>query len=92
MDDLLERQEMLGRFRRLMTELGRGSLTRNTFHEWEVAILLDFEGLAIDVRRRGELLRQYSRAVEDQLDSGLGPPMTFSEFLRLQTTRLPETE
>jgi hypothetical protein len=91
-DDLIEREEMLNRFRKLIGELLRGALTRNTFQEWEIAILLDFEAVPPDARHRDEILRRYARAVERQLDTGPGPPMKFSEFLSRRITRRPEIE
>ena len=75
---------MLNRFRRLIGEVSRGRLVRNAFAPWEVEILLDLEGCEIEPRRRDEILRQYQRAVERQLDNGPGPPMKLSRFLVLR--------
>jgi hypothetical protein len=91
-DDLIEREVMLNRFRKLMTEIARGSLSRNTFREWEIVIMLDLEAVPLDPRRREDILRQYVRAVERQLDVGPGPPMKFSEFLDRKSTRRPLME
>jgi hypothetical protein len=78
---------MLNRFRRLMAELQRGTITRNDFQAWEVDLLVDFESCQLDQRRRAEILRQYERAVERQLQTGPGPPMKLSEFLILRGRR-----
>ena len=78
---------MLNRFRRLMGELQRGAISRNDFQPWEVELLLDIETCQVERRRRIEILRQYQRAVERQLDSGPGPPMKLSEFLLLRAKR-----
>ena len=78
---------MLNRFRRLMAELQRGTITRNDFQAWEVDLLVDFESCQLDPRRRAEILRQYERAVERQLETGPGPPMKLSEFLILRGRR-----
>jgi hypothetical protein len=78
---------MLNRFRRLIAELQRGTITRNDFHAWEVDLLVDFESCQLDPRRRAEILRQYERAVERQLETGPGPPMKLSEFLVLRARR-----
>src|SRR5215467_4284014 len=91
-DDIIELELMLNRFRRLIAELIRGTVTRHSFQPWEVAILLDIETCQVEPKRRLELLRQYQRAVEKQLQSGPGPPMTFSEFLQLKSTRRPARE
>ncbi len=88
-DDIIALELMLNRFRRLITELMRGAVVRQSFQPWEIAILLDIETCQVEPKRRGDLLRQYQRAVEKQLQSGPGPPMNFSEFLQLKSTRRP---
>ena len=75
-DDLIQTELMLNRFRRLISELIRGTVERNAFQAWEVAILVDIESCDIPPKDRKEMLRQYQRAVEKQLDTGPGPPMT----------------
>ena len=80
-DDYEARERMLNRFRRLLTDLQRGRLSRNTFEPWEVDLLLDFDACQLEPRRREDTFRQYQRAVERQLESGPGPPMKFSQFL-----------
>ena len=82
-DDLIERELMLNRFRRPMTELQRGAINRNLFQQWEIDLLLDIEGCQLERRRRADVIRQYVRAVERQLENGRGPPMKLSEFLAL---------
>ena len=72
---------MLNRFNRLMRELMRGAIARNTFEAWEIDLLLDLETCQLERRRRWDILRQYQRAVERQLQNGPGPPMKLSEFL-----------
>jgi len=88
-DDIIELELMLNRFRRLIAELTRGNVVRQSFQPWEIEILLDFETCRVEPKRRLETLRQYGRAVEKQLQSGPGPPMKFSEFLQLKSTRRP---
>lgn len=79
--DLVQQELMLNRFNRLLREIMRGTAARNAFHPWEIEILLDLETCDLDPRRRGEILRQYQRAVERQMETGPGPPMKLSEFL-----------
>jgi hypothetical protein len=86
-DDLIERELMLNRFRRLLGEVLRRETGRNAFHPWEIAILLDLEECKLESRRRLEILRQYQRAVERQLEAGPGPPMKLSEFLVIRARR-----
>jgi len=78
---------MLNRFNRLTSELARGVLTRNVFQPWEVEILLDMQSCELPPRRRSDLLRQYQRAVERQLQNGPGPPMKLSSFLAMRACK-----
>ena len=78
---------MLNRFRRLVGEIQRGSITRNDFQPWEIELLLDMETCQLERKRRSDILRQYQRAVERQLEMGSGPPMKLSEFLQLRAKR-----
>ena len=80
-DDLVAREVMLNRFRRLIAEIGRGALSRNTFEAWEVELLLDLDACQLDARRRPEILKQYVRAVERQMENGPGPPVKLSHYL-----------
>ena len=78
---------MLNRFKRLIGELSRREMTRNSFQSWEIDLLLDFDACELPVRRRLDILRQYQKAVERQLESGSGPPMKLSDFLILREIR-----
>ena len=92
-DDLVARELMFNRFQRLIAEVIRGETRRTVFQSWEVDILIDIEGCALDPKRRVGTLRQYVRAVERQLDNGPGPPMKLSEFLdQRRMTRRPSKE
>lgn len=86
-DELEARELMLNRFRRLIGEVLRGKLARNNFAPWEMAILLDFDACELPPRRRTDILRQYQRAVERQLEAGPGPPMRLSHFLILRARK-----
>ena len=91
-DELVERELMLNRFRRLIGELVRGSVNRPVFQQWEIDLLVDIEHCPIDPKRREAMLRRYERAVTRQLEQGPGPPMKFSDFLQRQRTRRPSIE
>jgi hypothetical protein len=80
-DELVQQELMLNRFKRLLTEIMRGTVARNSFQPWEIEILLDLEACTLEPRRRSDILRQYERAVERQMESGPGPPLKLSEFL-----------
>jgi hypothetical protein len=86
-DDIIALEIMLNRFRRLMVEVLRGVIARNSFLPWEVEILLDLDTCQLERRRRNEILRQYQRAVERQMQMGPGPPMKLSEFLEFRAHR-----
>ena len=83
-DDLVEQELMLNRFNRLLGELMRGAITRNAFQPWEIDLLLDIDNCPLDRRRRQDILRQYRKAVERQLETGPGPPMKLSGFLAMR--------
>ena len=83
-DNLVELELMLNRFNRLVGELMRGAIARNVFQPWEIDLLLDIESCPLGRRRRLEILRQYQKAVERQLDIGPGPPMKLSVFLAMR--------
>ena len=86
-DDYEQREIQLNRFRRLIGELLRGEMNRNTFASWEIDLLLDFATCELPPRRRLEILRQYQKAVERQMETGPGPPMLLSHFLILREQR-----
>jgi hypothetical protein len=86
-DDSVALELMLNRFRRLVRDLQRGTITRTDFQPWEVDILLDIENCQLERGRREETLRRYQQAVERQLETGPGPPMKLSEFLKLRGQR-----
>jgi hypothetical protein len=91
-EELIDLELMLNRFKRLLGEVMRGALARNTFQPWEAAILMDLENCHLKSRRRTEILRQYQRAVERQMAVGPGPPMKLSEFLALRERRREERD
>ena len=74
--------EVLLQFNRLMRELLRGKINRNTFQPWEVEILLDIENCRIRESARENVLRRYQRAVQRQMEKRGVMPMKLSEFLR----------
>ena len=86
-DEYEQRERQLNRFRRLIGELLRGEMNRNSFEPWEIELLVDFETCQLPSRRRLEILRQYQRAVERQLEIGPGPPIKLSHFLVLREQR-----
>jgi hypothetical protein len=86
-DDLVSRELMWNRFRRLMGEIRRGAILRQEFQPWEIDVLRDIESCHLRSRRKERILQQYQRAVEHQLEMGPGPPMKLSEFLTRKARR-----
>lgn len=84
-DDPIQAELMLNRFRRLLGELQSGKTQRNQFEPWEIDILLDLESCQVSRRQWIATLRQYEKAVERQVEGGNGPPMKLSEFLALRS-------
>ncbi len=74
-------EETLGQFNRLIRELLRGQINRNTFRPWEVELLLDVENCNLRDSSRESTLRRYQKAVQRQLERGARQPMKLSDFL-----------
>jgi hypothetical protein len=77
----LDAETILAQFNRLMNELLRGKLVRNTFRPWEIAILLDIQMCDLRDGQKRETLRRYQRAVQRQMEKGSRDPMKLSEYL-----------
>jgi hypothetical protein len=78
---------MLNRFRQLIGDLIRESVTRNCFQPWEIELLLDFQACPLRPHERRELLSGYLRAVERQFDKGADAPLRLSEFFLQRQAR-----
>jgi hypothetical protein len=72
---------VLAQFNRLIGELLRGNLSRNTFRQWEIELLLDIETCQLRDGQKRETLRRYQRAVKRQMDKGGVTPILLSEYL-----------
>ena len=55
-DDLPDSDAVLAQFNRLMSELLRGNMSRNTFRPWEVEVLLDIEACNLKEAAKRETL------------------------------------
>ncbi|MBV8818072.1 MAG: hypothetical protein JO022_06920 [Acidobacteriaceae bacterium] len=78
---------VLNRFNKLMQELLRGNIHRNTFHSWEVQIMLDIDACSVREGAKRETLRRYQRAVQRSMEKGAPAPILFSEYLNQQKAR-----
>jgi hypothetical protein len=77
----LDNEARLYRFNRLMQELIRGSMNRNTFQPWEIQILLDIEACQAREPVKRETLRRYQKAVQRAMEKGALTPLRLSEYL-----------
>jgi hypothetical protein len=80
-DSLPDSDTVLAQFNRLIQEVLRGDMHRNTFRPWEVEVLLDIEHCNLRDAARRETLRRYQRAVQRQMEKGARLPMKLSEYL-----------
>jgi hypothetical protein len=80
-ESLPDSDAVLAQFNRLIQELLRGSMNRNTFRPWEVELLLDIEACNLRDSSRRETLRRYQRAVQRQMEKGARLPLKLSEYL-----------
>ncbi len=74
-------EEFLNGFNRLIRELIRGKINRNTFQPWEIEFLLDIENCHIKESARENVLHRYQRSVQHQMKRGAVKPLKLSEFL-----------
>ena len=80
-DSLPDSDAVLAQFNRLIQELLRGNMQRNTFRPWEIELLLDIEACALRDASRRETLRRYQRAVQRHMEKGARLPLKMSEYL-----------
>jgi hypothetical protein len=80
-DSAPDSDAVLAQFNRLIQELLRGDVHRNTFRPWEIELLLDIETCNLRDSSRRELLRRYQRAVQRQMEKGAKRPLKMSEYL-----------
>ncbi|MGA2212687.1 MAG: hypothetical protein ABSH31_05375 [Bryobacteraceae bacterium] len=85
----VDSEARLNRFNRLMGELIRGAMNRNTFQPWEIDILLDIEACQILEPVKRETLRRYQKAVQRSMEKGAQMPLRLSEYLSGKKTPPP---
>jgi len=74
-------EAVLTRFNKLLQDLVRGSMNRNTFQPWEIDILLDIEACHLRDAVRRETLRRYQKAVQRAMEKGAPSPFRLSQYL-----------
>src|SRR5712675_1688928 len=80
-DSLPDSDAILAQFNRLVQELLRGNMHRNTFRPWEIELLLDIESCNLRESSKRETLRRYQKAVQRHMEKGSRLPLKLSEYL-----------
>jgi hypothetical protein len=80
--EIVDSEARLNRFNRLMQELIRGQMSRNTFQPWEIEILLDIDSCQVREPVKRETLRRYQKAVQRAMEKGRSTPLQLSEYLK----------
>ncbi len=68
-----ELEGRLYQFNKLIQELLRGRLNRNTFQPWEIEILLDIDSCNLEDKNRRELLKRYQKAANRYVERAGAP-------------------
>ena len=89
---LPDSETVLAQFNRLIGELLRGNVNRNTFRPWEIEVLLDIESCNLRDSNKRETLRRYQRANQRYMEKGARLPLKLSEYLDEQKARRAATE
>jgi hypothetical protein len=90
MDSLPDSETVLAQFNRLMQELLRGTMNRNTFRPWEIEVLLDIETCELKEAGKREILRRYQKAVQRHMERGARLPLKLSTYLETQKAKREE--
>src|ERR1700731_250985 len=86
-DSLPDSDAVLAQFNRLIQELLRGNMNRNTFRPWEISLLLDIEGCNLREAAKRETLKRYQKAVQRHMEKGARLPLKLSEYLENVKTK-----
>src|ERR1700721_1739702 len=80
-DSLPDSDAVLAQFNRLIQELLRGNMHRNTFRPWEIELLLDIESCNLREASKRETLKRYQKAVQRHMEKGPRLPLKLSEYM-----------
>ena len=80
-DSLPDSDAVLAQFNRLIQELLRGNMQRNTFRPWEIELLLDIESCNLRETNKRDILKRYQKAVQRHMEKGARLPLKLSEYL-----------
>lgn len=76
-----ELEGRLRQFNKLILEILRGRLNRNTFQPWEIEILLDIDACDFGEANRREVLKRYQKAANRYFERGGRTLLKLSEYL-----------
>jgi hypothetical protein len=80
-------------FNRLLNELIKGTINRNTFQAWEIQLMLDIQGADFGDTPQKEMLKRYQKAVQRAYDKGSKMPMLLTEYIQsLRSRRVAASE
>ena len=88
-ESLPDSDAILAQFNRLVQELLRGNMQRNTFRPWEIEILLDIEGCNQRENAKRDILKRYQKAVQRHMEKGARLPLKLSEYLEAVKMKRP---
>ena len=80
-ESLPDSDTVLAQFNRLIQELLRGTMHRNTFRPWEIELLLDIETCNLRETNKRDFFRRYQKAVQRHMEKGARLPLKLSEYL-----------
>ena len=80
-ESLPDSETVLAQFNRLIQELLRGNMQRNTFRPWEIELLLDIESCNLREVNKRDTLRRYQKAVQRHMEKGARLPLKLSEYM-----------
>ena len=88
-ESLPDSDAILAQFNRLIQELLRGNMHRNTFRPWEIELLLDIETCNLRETAKRDVLKRYQKAVQRHMDKGARLPLKLSEYLDSVKSKRP---
>lgn len=91
-DSLPDSDAVLAQFNRLIQELLRGNMQRNTFRPWEIELLLDIENCSLRDSSKRDTLKRYQKAVQRHMEKGARLPLKLSEYLNAVKAKRAKTE
>jgi hypothetical protein len=81
MSEFPDRDAILAQFNLLMGELLAGDMRRSNFRPWEIDIFLDVKVCDLRGSALYQVLREYQKAVQAELEKQAQLPLKFSDFL-----------